>query len=210
MTPVQYSAASQAIVTAFETLLEPQQSSTYWNEEAVDPIRAEIKNHYIAEQEYTCVYCKRQIATANKAMWDAEHVICRDKAPRFMFTPQNLAVSCRDCNIAKGQTEVRTTMRKKFPKESKHYRIVHPHFDNYSDHIRWIGDICVPLSDKGVETQVTCGLTRFTAKLLGVDGVLVNPDFDKYVGNLLKAKDKAEAKAAIAAISTYVEDIPQK
>ena len=127
-----------------------------------------------------------------------------------MFTPQNLAVSCRDCNLSKGQTEVRTTTRKKFPNESRHYRIVHPHFDNYSDHIRWFGDICVPLTDKGVETQATCGLTRFTAKLLGIDGILVAPGFDRYVGELIKAKNKAEANAAIAAIRTYVEDIPQK
>ena len=209
MTPVQYSKASEAIVTAFENLPEEQMSSKYWSQDVVDPVRTEIKNHYIAVQKYTCVYCKRQIATANKSLWDAEHVICRDKAPRFTFTPQNLAVSCKDCNIAKGQAEVRTTKRKKFPNESKHYLIIHPHFDNYSDHIRWIGDICVPLTDKGVKTQVTCGLTRFTAELLGVDGVLVNPDFDRYVGTLLKAKNRAEAEAAIAAINTYVKNIPQ-
>jgi len=210
MTPVQYNIANKAIVDAFERLPENQQSGTYWNDDAINSVRAEIKDHYIAEQKYQCVYCQRQIASANKALWDAEHIICREKAPRFMFTPKNLAVSCRDCNIAKGQKEVRTTTRKKFPDKSEHYIIIHPHFDIYNKHIRWIGDICVPMSDKGVATQETCDLTRFTAKLLGVDGILISPAFDKFVGNLLTAKNRIDAQAAIAAISVFVENIPQK
>lgn len=210
MKPIVYSAESQAVVDAFEKLASNQQTSAYWGDDAVDSVRTEIKDHYISEQKLHCVYCNRQIATTNKALWDAEHIICRDIVPSFMFMPQNLAVSCRDCNISKGKKEVRKTKRKSFPNESKHYLIAHPHFDNYSDHIRWIGDICVALSDKGVATQEICGLTRFTAKLLGIDGVLVDPEFDKYVGELLKAKTRTDAKAAMAAISIYVEDIPQK
>lgn len=210
MTPVQYSPANQVIVDNFENLPKNSQSSTYWSDGAVEPARAEIKNHYIAEQQYVCVYCRRQIVTANKALWDAEHVIPREKAPRFMFTPQNLAVSCRDCNNAKGNDEVRKTKRKQFPDQSKHYLIVHPHFDNYADHLRWFGDICAPLSDKGVKTLSTCNLTRFTAKLLGINGALVQPGFDKYVGELLKAKNKTDAKAALAAVGVYVESIPQE
>lgn len=210
MTPVQYSAANQIIVDAFESLPENQQPGAYWSDPAVELIRAEIKDHYIAEQEYICIYCARQIITANKAQWDAEHIISREKAPRFMFSPENLAVSCRDCNLAKGSKEVRTTMRKSLPNESKHYLIVHPHFDNYAEHIRWFGDICAPLSNKGVATQAMCGLTRFTAKFLGIDGVLVQPGFDKHVGQLLKAKSKIDAQAALAAINVYVERIPQE
>lgn len=210
MKPITYSAESQTIVDAFEKLASDQQTSAHWSDRTVDPVRAEIKDHYISEQKLHCVYCKRQIVTTNKALWDAEHIICRDIVPSFMFIPQNLAVSCRDCNISKGKKEVRKTKRKLFPDESRHYLIVHPHFDNYSDHIRWIGDICVALSKKGVATQAICDLTRFTAKLLGINGTLMDPGFDKYVGELLKAKTRTDAKAAMAAISVYVENIPQE
>ncbi|MBH0240014.1 HNH endonuclease [Methylobrevis albus] len=209
MTPIQYSALSKLIVDAFDAREEIDKDSKYWNDKSVDLVRAEIKDHYIDDQHFKCVYCDREIVTANKSLWDAEHVISREKAARFMFTPRNLAVSCRDCNIAKGQKEVRTTTRQQFPDESRHYTIVHPHFDNYADHIRWVGDICVPISDKGETTQFVCRLTRFTAQLLGVSGVLDDPGFDRYVGELFKAKTKADAKAALAAVSTYVEDIPQ-
>lgn len=210
MNPVQYSENAKTIVTAYENLPSGDQSGTYWNNDSVDSVRAEIKNHYIAEQNFICVYCRRQIATGNNALWDAEHIISKALAPRFMFTPLNLAVACRDCNIAKGQKEVRTTMRKKFPNESKHYLIIHPHFDNYAEHIRWFGDVCSPQSSKGVATQAACGLTRFTAELLGIDGVLVHPGFDKHVGDLLKAKTKLDAEAAVAAIKVYVEAILQE
>lgn len=210
MTPVQYSAANQVLVDAFERLPQNLQLAAYWSDDAVDPVRAEIKGHYIAVQKYICVYCGRQIVTANKSLWDAEHVIGRDQAPRFMFTPQNLAVSCRDCNIAKGQQDIVTTKRRKFPDQSRHYLIVHPHFDNYADHIRWFGDVCCPKSEKGVKTIAVCDLTRFTAKLLGIHGVLTDPGFDHHVGGLLKAGNRMEAMAALAAISAYVENIPQK
>lgn len=210
MKPVDFSSESQAIVNVFEALPEADQTSHYWAEEVVDVVRIEIKEHYIKEQKYKCAYCRRQIATTNKALWDAEHIICRERAPRYMFTPMNLVVSCRDCNIQKGKHEVRVSFRKKFPNESKHYLIVHPHFDKYEEHIRWFGDICAPLSEKGVKTQEMCGLTRFTAKLLGIDGVLVDSGFDKYVGELLSAKNKTDAKAALAAINLYVEEIPQQ
>ncbi|MER9163628.1 HNH endonuclease [Mesorhizobium sp. M0715] len=211
MTPVEYSPASQAIVKAFEAVPEENQSASYWSNDEVEPVRAEIKDHYILEQLYHCVYCARQIVTANKALWDAEHVISRSKASRFMFTPRNLAVSCRDCNNAKGDKEIRSNpKRKSFPDGSGHYLIVHPHYDTYADHIRWFGDICAPLSEKGTETLVVCNLTRFTAKLLGIKGIISDPSFDEQVGQLIKAKSKLEALSRIAAITVYVENIPQK
>jgi hypothetical protein len=209
MTPVEFSPANKMIIDAFEALPADEQSPDYWEDAAVTPLRGQAKDHYIAEQDYMCAYCRKEIATANKAVWDAEHVVCRQKVAGYMFVPQNLAVSCKDCNIAKGQAEVRTTTRKKFPDQSKHYLIVHPHFDNYEEHIRWVGDICVPVSAKGTRTLVMCDLTRYTAKLLGVKGKLVDPSFDKHLGDLLKAKTKLEAQASLAAISVYVEAIPQ-
>ena len=210
MNPVKYSAKTQILVDAFDALPKEAKLGGYWDDPLVNPVRAEIKDHYIAEQKYTCAYCNREVVTANKALWDAEHIVPKDTAPRYMFIPQNLAISCRDCNIAKRTKEIRTTARQKFPNESKHYTIVHPHFDDYELHIRWIGDICAPISVKGAETLIVCDLTRFTAKLLGINGVLAGAGIDKHVGEILKAKTPVEAKAAMAAISVYVAEIPQE
>ena len=211
MNPVTYSAANKAIVDAFDALPEAQKDSDYWSDAAVNPVRSEIKTHYINEQNFRCIYCDRQIATVNHSLWDAEHIISRKGAPRFMFTPQNLAVACRDCNNSKREHEVRhNKTRKLFPDKSEHYKIFHAHYDVYHEHIRWVGEICVPVSKKGAQTLIACDLTRFTATLLGIDGIINDPAFDQQVGQLMKAKTKIEAKAQLAAISVYVENIPQK
>lgn len=210
MTPVQYSAVSQTIVDAFEALPTDQQSGDYWSNDAVAPVRGEIKEHYIEEQKYHCIYCARQIVTDNKSLWDAEHIISRAKAPRFMFKSENLAISCRDCNIAKGEKEIRhNPNRKSFPNKSEHYLIIHPHYDNYGNHIRWFGEICAPITEKGQNTQQICNLTRFTAKLLGIDGVIADPGFDRLVGQLVKGKTKLEVLGTLAALKVYAENIPQ-
>lgn len=211
MTPVQYSVGSKTLVDAFEALPEDQQLGSYWSDKAIDSIRAEVKDHYIVEQQYRCVYCNRQIVTANKALWDAEHIISRSRAARFMFRPQNLAVSCRDCNNAKGEKEVRVDpARVSFPDRSNHYVIVHPHYDDYDIHIRWFGDICVPQSEKGERTQSVCRLTRFTAALLGIEGGIDDSGFDELVGQLVKAKTRTRAKALLAAMNVYAETLPQE
>ncbi len=63
MTPVQYSAANQVLVDAFERLPQNLQLAAYWSDDAVDPVRAEIKGHYIAVQKYICVYCGRSFVS---------------------------------------------------------------------------------------------------------------------------------------------------
>ncbi|MBO9136200.1 HNH endonuclease (plasmid) [Rhizobium sp. B230/85] len=210
MNPIGYSAGCKAIVDAFDALPDAQKNGDYWGEIPVNPVRSEIKAYYIKEQHFKCVYCDRQIVTANHSLWDAEHIISRKAAPRFMFNPENLAVSCRDCNNAKREHEVRRNKnRKSFPKKSEHYSIFHAHYGVYQEHIRWVGDICVPISKKGTQTLIACDLTRFTAELLGMAGIINDPAFDQQVGQLMKAKTKVEAQAQLAAINVYIENIPQ-
>ena len=210
MTPVQYTPANKAVVDAFEAQSEEEQSGDYWSDEAVTTVRAQIKQHHIQDQNYCCVYCSRQIVTDNQALWDAEHIIPRSLAVRFMFVPENLAVSCKDCNLAKKEKEVRVNPnRKSFPVQSAHYLIAHPHFDNYSDHIRWFGNICAPISPKGIKTISLCNLSRFTAEKLGIHGFINEPEFDDLVGRLVDAKTPVDALATLAALKVYAENVPQ-
>ena len=210
MTPVQYTPANRAVVDAFEALPEEERSGDYWSDDAATSVRAEIKQHHIQDQNYRCVYCARQIVTDNQALWDAEHIIPRSLAVRFMFVPQNLAVSCKDCNLAKKEKEVRANPnRKSFPDQSGHYLIAHPHFDNYGDHIRWFGNICAPISPKGIKTIALCDLGRFTAEKLGIHGFINEPEFDALVGRLVEAKTPVDALATLAALKVYAENVPQ-
>ncbi|WP_064695539.1 HNH endonuclease [Rhizobium aegyptiacum] len=212
MNPVQYSQASQAVVDAFEAMPRDQQVGSYWSDAEVTPVRKEIKDHYIAEQQMRCCYCSVETLTKHNGVWNGEHVISRDAEPRFMFEPRNLAICCRDCNGAKLAAEVRKNpKRKSFPNKSEHYEIVHPHFDTYSDHIRWVGKVVWPISRKGVQTATICNLWRYGLEEAGAQKVPRHPGTYKYIGMLLDAQaDAMEMKMALGAFEKFVETIPQE
>ncbi|MCA0057663.1 HNH endonuclease [Mesorhizobium sp. B261B1A] len=212
MTPVQYGAVCLALVDAFNAREPAHKDHNYWNDPVINPVRAEIKDHYIAEQNRRCCYCNREYPTNNKAVWDGEHIIAKSLAPRFMFEPRNLAASCKDCNIAKGEDEVRVDPdRKSFPDQPQHYIIVHPHFDNYDDHIRWYGDAVKPLSPKGGELVGMCKLWRFGVAKAGVEVAPPNPLVDGLIGIMMDAQADPLTKAvAIEGYKEYVRARAQK
>ncbi|MGO7242876.1 HNH endonuclease [Rhizobium ruizarguesonis] len=212
MKPVQYSPASQSIVESFEARPPDQQVGAYWGEDEASPVRKEIKDHYIAEQQRKCCYCRVAIPTNHNGVWDGEHIISRHGAARFMFRPLNLAISCKDCNGAKREKEVRRdASRVSFPDKSEHYLIVHPHFDEYSDHIRWMGNVVYPTSRKGVATVDMCDLHRYGLDEVGAPVVPVHPAMDRQLGVLMNPQsDLIEMKLAISAAQTYLETVPQK
>jgi uncharacterized protein (TIGR02646 family) len=212
MTPVQYGAGSKALVDAFNARPPEQKEPNYWNADAIDPVRAEIKDHYIVDQGRRCCYCNREYPTNNKAVWDGEHIIAKSLAPRFMFEPRNLAASCKDCNIAKGEDEVRVHPdRKSFPDQSQHYIIVHPHFDNYGDHIRWFGDAVRPLTPKGGALVNMCNLWRFGYTKAGVEVAPPNPLVDGLIGIIMDPQaDPLNKAVAIEGYKEYVRARVQK
>lgn len=142
---------------------------TYWDvkDACVVNIKSTIKAHYILEQDYTCCYCKQKIIVKHKGAWDAEHIIPKSKHPAFIFEPKNLAISCKDCNGAKLDQEVlvnsQANHRVNFLEKSEDYIIVHPHIDDYDEHIEIRDNFLIyrGRTDKGVKTIVLCGLLRF-------------------------------------------------
>ncbi|MDC9582789.1 HNH endonuclease [Xenorhabdus sp. PR6a] len=135
-----------------------------WGDDDLEVVRREIKDFYIREQKHTCAYCKQEIRSNNGRHWDIEHIISRESVHEFMFEPKNLCVSCPECNQRKGPNKVtHSKARKKPPLNSLDYFIVHPHLDNYEDHIEpvKIGEFYFSKSEKGEKTISICGLNRF-------------------------------------------------
>ncbi|MBD9652908.1 hypothetical protein IB267_31570 [Ensifer sp. ENS09] len=211
MKPVQYSQASKSIVEKFEAKPPAEQVASFWSEAEVNSVRKEIKDHYIAEQEMKCCYCSFETLTKHNGVWNGEHIISRDADPRFMFEPLNLAICCKDCNTKKSAKEVRKDpTRKGFPDKSEHYDIVHPHFDTYSDHIRWMGRVVWPISRKGIATASICDLHRYGLEAAGAQKIPRHPATYKQVGTLLDPRaDAMELKMALAAYGKFVETVPQ-
>jgi len=214
MQPVKYDGAVADIVKAYNSLPTDQKMATYWAADTVAPVRKAVKDHYIAEQQQLCCYCHQHIATNNNAVWDGEHVISRETKPVFMFEPCNLAVSCKDCNIAKAVTNVlKNKNRVTFPLKSTDYIIVHPHFDDYDDHIHWIGPVVYAApSDikKGSNTIEMCDLTRYARQSAGLKGSVHDRRFRDRVGELLMTRTQDDAADVLAELELQIRKLPKK
>jgi len=113
------------------------------------------------KQNQLCAYCRIHVPKACVPM-HREHIVYKDKHPQWMFLPNNLSVACPYCNDFKGTTEVlKNPKTKTYPKTSKGFKIIHPFFDRYSDHIELLGGIIYHgKTPKGVFTIQTCHLYR--------------------------------------------------
>ncbi|MEZ9796333.1 HNH endonuclease [Vibrio cyclitrophicus] len=160
--PVVYSEGELTLVNDFNQ--RDDISGNDWGSDEFNDIRMSIKSHYKIEQNYKCPYCAVEYPINHGMVWDIEHIVSKDKKVQFMFEPRNLCVACKDCNGAKGSEEVLVNPNRiRFPSSSQNYKIIHPHFDTYHEHINAIvpGDFYRPLSEKGEFTIITCRLLRF-------------------------------------------------
>lgn len=147
-------------------------SHAEWNhtDGPVVALRRTIRAHYLAEQRYRCAYCRMEKKENHGLTWDVEHIIPKAVYPRFLYEPMNLAMVCKECNIAKSDKNVlcRTLSRHApLPVTPDAYTIVHPHYDQYSEHFEIIvvgGKIThrPKNNHKARETFIVCDLVRFS------------------------------------------------
>ncbi|HAU4370686.1 TPA: HNH endonuclease [Citrobacter amalonaticus] len=173
-------------------------------------IKKSIKDYYIIAQDYTCPYCKQRIEVDHNGAWDAEHIIPKSSHPGFVFEPLNLCVSCKDCNNEKrDKTVLENNNRRTLPIRSGDYIIVHPHFDDYDEHIKVIevAGYYIPRTDKGRKTIEKCGLLRFAYKYANYGGTSQeNKETILTLANgLLDANTPADEHAFLGVISDAVE-----
>lgn len=211
---VEYNDRQLDFVNQYMNLPKEERVGNYWNnksnEDSLAKIKKHIKGHYIEVQDYTCVYCKQRVEIKHNAVWDAEHIIPKDKYPDFMFEPENLCISCKDCNQEKLNKNVLTNEdRKTFPKESKDYKIIHPHFDTYHKHIKILKSslFFVPMDKKGRATIETCGLLRFLYKFTDYGNISL--ELKKKLGSLqmelLSTNDPIIENVILGAMGDLVE-----
>ena len=79
-----------------------------------------------------------------------------------MFLPENLCVACPTCNEFKGTDEVLEDPKTaSYPTTSAGFKIIHPLYDKFSDHIELVGGVLYKgKTPKGVFTINTCHLYR--------------------------------------------------
>lgn len=148
--------------------------SKFWDEPGVESeyvatFKQEVKRYYYFQQTRRCCYCSR-LLDDHGATYDAEHIIDKNTYPQFMFELNNLASSCKKCNGAKGVKPVLVSAHVTgVPYSSSDYLIVHPHLDEWEDHLGFdpVGRIIRrDGSEKGKNTIAICAIYRVNSLTL--------------------------------------------
>ncbi|GER20087.1 HNH endonuclease [Variovorax boronicumulans] len=110
-----------------------------WNHSSFKWLKVTLKNRLRKRQQDRCCYCRRALLF-NKGLVEIEHILDkgRGKYERFTFELRNLALSCKDCNNAKGTKSVLAGALSNvdpYPENASAFLWVHPHIHQYSEHI---------------------------------------------------------------------------
>lgn len=124
-----------------------------------------IKNHLLTEQKGRCMFCRRVI-DESQASAEIEHLVPKSKYPQFETLPENLVVTCHNCNNKKGTKNPLANShpaptQQTYPNQGGDFLTIYPYIDKYEQHI----DIdetgfAVRLSQKGEVTISWYGLNR--------------------------------------------------
>lgn len=142
---------------------------TLWNTDAdeMTRLRKTYRDYFLEKQEFRCCYCQQKKYEKHGLTWDIEHIAPKSRYPEFLFEQKNLTIACKECNTAKGEKDTLSIKpRRTYPSTGDKFKIIHAHYDNYSDHIEiiTIGNQTtyrVKNGKKGKETYLMCNLIRF-------------------------------------------------
>jgi hypothetical protein len=108
-----------------------------------------------------------------------------------------------DCNLKKSEKDpfinkeaMVNPKRITYPKNSSAFRIVHPHFDNYNDHIYNLGMVYLGKTEKGKATIYACDLLRFAQQFIEWENSVADTSFEKDVDALFQS-GSAVSQAAL-------------
>lgn len=113
-----------------------------WKDECVKELKVRIKEHLKHRQQNFCCYCLRNIYEDFNYVIDIEHILPKHKFVDFMFDMNNLAASCKRCNMKmKGRSVafLKPCFQNSInPFASENYKFIHPNSDVFEDHIRCV------------------------------------------------------------------------
>lgn len=134
-----------------------------WNskKKGIVSFKNNLRKDMYAKQNKLCAYCRIHIPISSVPM-HIEHIAYKDAHPQWMFLPENLCLACPKCNSYKSSIEaLENPQTNNFPRNGKDFKIIHPLYDRYSDHIELVDGILYrSKTPKGRFTINTCQLYR--------------------------------------------------
>jgi hypothetical protein len=205
--PISFSEGFKKVIN--EKLSDPDFKYQDWPNEDLLDLRRYIRNYY-RDLTKKCVYCRKDVSLQSANNCHVEHIISKSSEPlKFIFEPKNLCVLCSDCNEIKKAKEVEDKILKRnkpyrrYPNSSESFLIVHPHFDNYDDHIFKCEDIYIDLTPKGSYTMYVCKLNRKIHKF-GIEPILLSQSalFDLF-NEIMNEKNFTKQNMLLNKLRTY-------
>ncbi|KKN52363.1 hypothetical protein LCGC14_0613320 [marine sediment metagenome] len=206
---VEYTKEQKALIKGVTEA--PEFNHTDWSSDRLESLRSSIRSHYREEQNFLCCYCKNSISLRNAANCQVEHIAPKSKYKHFIFNPKNLCVVCVDCNNAKRDIDVVKPLplkkeRTKYPPSSQ-FLIIHPHFDNYDEHLKKFGErIYFPLTEKGRSTYSVCKLDKGLADMGYFDSEEILSDIE-LMAQIMDAKVRKDTKKLTILKKLLIESI---
>ncbi len=127
-----------------------------WDQDVLQRIKSKIKAFSLVLLEDRCCYCAKNFLGEFNMVMDIEHVLPKSKYKQFEFSPFNLSVACKRCNMnVKNEDDsfvVDVAVANSDPERVDNYRIVHPNLDNYFDHLQY--DVVIRNNSKMIKYSV--------------------------------------------------------
>lgn len=152
----------------------------------IKTFKINLRKDMYEKQNKLCAFCRVHVPLACVPM-HREHIVYKGKHPQWMFLPENLCIACPNCNEFKGTTEVLVDSgARTYPKSGDGFKIIHPLYDKYSDHIELVGGILYRgKTVKGKFTIDTCHLYRVELAEERADQKMYSENKDNIIAKLV-------------------------
>lgn len=197
---------------------DPNFSYKDWSKPDLEPVRKAIRDFYRKEQNGKCAYCKNPVSLQSANNCHVEHIAPKSKYQKFIFEAKNLCVICADCNEIKREQEtlrseldpIRKKSVKLYPRSESAFLIVHPHFDNYNEHIKILsGNHYIDLSMKGNFTIGSCKLNRLLHRYGWPDEISTLDDILSSINKIMDAPDPIQQVMEIKKLGAKINSNQQ-
>jgi len=178
----------QAIVLTKDELIRIKAQKYAWSYYHLGDVIAKIRDFYNNEQNKLCAFCKLPFRDEIQV----EHLIPKkgnNHRIEFSYTPRNLVVACRFCNTKKStNNDFITQTWRDYPQSGIYFKIIHPHYDKYFDHIQIVDKSrYVAKTLKGYKTIDRCGL--YEVKITDLLVNYMRYEDDPIIHAVLKIRD---------------------
>lgn len=163
------------------------------DKKGIRSFKKNLRQDMYRKQNKLCAYCRVHVSIACEPL-HREHIVYKDEHPQWTFLPENLCVSCYWCNVYKGTTEVLVNPQTtEYPESGDGFKIIHPLYDKFSDHIELLGDVLYRgKTEKGIFTIDTCHLYRVDLAEERVDQKMYEENKGKVVAELVHLATMSE------------------